>query len=271
MPSTLVRQYSIDSDVSYLKITFLKTLLAASLTNYAFLVSTDAATPVSISDPFDTIDVTDPLQYNSIAKVITLRFKANKLAASTTYNVTITGVTDVNGNIFPDDTSVQFTTPDTYDSGYLDVLPAEAQVIQVVDQSINRNIQDSVIELVKANVNFYIESTYPENQEWYINPDENSGRVIITFSTLPSATFLTSKYIKVQRKKIQRKPSRWENISVEISADNDEPLVYIDFPSYDYYPEAATPSTVVAYATPGYGYFEEGYKYRIVMSKSIGV
>jgi len=270
MPSTLVRAYSIDSDVSYIKVIFIPTLLAASLTNYAFLLSTNDASPVSVSDPFETIDVTDPLQYNSIAKTIKLRLKPNKLAASTTYNLTITGVTNVNGDIIPNDTSVQITTLDTYDSGYLDTLPASAQVIQVTDESINRNVFDSVVELVKANVNFYIESTFPENQEWYINPNENNGRVIITFSTLPSATFLNSNYIKTQRKAIQRKPSRWENLSVKISADNDNPKVYIDFPSYDYYPQAATPSTTVVYAAPGYGYFEEGYKYRIILSKSMG-
>jgi len=270
MPSTLVRSYSIDSDVSYIRITFLPTLLAASLTNYAFLLATNDASPVSVSDPFETIDVTNPLQYNSIARTITLRFKANKLTASTTYNLTITGVTDVNGNIKPDDSSVQIVVPSTYDAGYLDTLPATAQVIQVTDESINRNIFDSVVELVKANVNFYVESTFPENQEWYINPNENNGRVIITFSTLPSATFLNSNYIKTQRKAIQRKPSRWENLSVKISADNDDPRVYLDFPSYDYYPQAATPSTTVVYATPGYGYFEEGYKYRIILSKSMG-
>ena len=268
--STLVQDVSIDDEVTYIRLKFFKTLLFGSITNSAFSIATNNATPIVISDPFEIVDPTDPAQYNSIARELYLFIKPNKLAASTTYVLTINGLQDANGITFVSDSTVSFTTPAAYDTDYETALPAEEQPVQVKDLSIKRNIYKSVTELTNANINFYIESTDPVTGEWYIEPNYNNGRITVKFSKVPSASFLNTRYITVQRKLIQRNIARWESLDVKISLDTDEPWVYIDIPSYDFYPEAATPSTTTVYTTAGYGYFEEGYKYRIILSKSFG-
>lgn len=268
--SALIQTYTVNNEVSFIYIKFAQTVHASTIDNFAFTLATDVATPVSVSDLFVSIDVTDSSHYNSIARELTLFVKPNKLVASTSYVLTIDGLTDAAGGAFDADSSITFTTPDAYDPTYTEDLPAVAVVVQVEDKSLKKNIYTEVTEITQANVNFYIESTDPDNQDWYIVPDLNNGRVIIKFSAQPSASFLNTKYITVQRKPVQRQPARWETLTVTISLDSDEPWLYIDFPSYDHFPVAATPASDTVYTTGGYGYFEIGYKYRIVLSKSLG-
>jgi hypothetical protein len=45
--------------------------------------------------------------------------------------------------------------------------------------------------------------------------------------------------------------------------------VYVDLPSIDHYPEAATPSTATVYNQSGYSYYAENYKYRVLISKNL--
>jgi hypothetical protein len=268
--STLVQNFSVNNEVSYIYIKFSKTIHASSITNSAFSLTSDDATPVIFTDPFETIDVTDSNQYNSIARELFLYIKNSTLSASTGYTLNINGLYDAAGTSIALDTCITFTTPSDYNATYDDDLPATVAAVQIEDHSVKRNIYNSVQEIAQSNVNFYIESTDPINQDWYIEPDYNNGRVIVKFSTAPSASFLNNKFVTVQRKPIQRQAARWETLAVNILLDTDEPWMYIDFPSYDHYPEAATPSTNTVYTTNEYGYFEEGYKYRISMSKSIG-
>ena len=61
---------------------------------------------------------------------------------------------------------------------------------------------------------------------------------------------------------MQRTPARWEKVETQISLHSTNPDVFIDFPSND-----ATP----VYNTDGKTYFEKGYKYRIIVSKEIGI
>jgi hypothetical protein len=86
--------------------------------------------------------------------------------------------------------------------------------------------------------------------------------VVIYFNERPASNFLYKQYFKAQRKAIQRQPSRWENITTNISMHSWRPEVYLDFPSLD-----ATPS----YYVDDKDYFEKGYKYRIIVSKNVGI
>ena len=83
------------------------------------------------------------------------------------------------------------------------------------------------------------------------------------FNERPASNFLSNKYFLCQRKKIQRSPSRWEQVTSDIKMHSWKPEVYVDFPSLD----EATPS----YFVSGKEYFEKGYKYRIRISKDIGI
>jgi len=268
--STLVQNSSVNTEVSYIYLKFLKTVHAASIVNSAFTLTSNDATPVVLTDPFVPIDVTDSTQFNSIARELFLFIKTGTLTASTTYTLTIDGLYDASGASIAADSNCTFTTPAAYDNTYDDNLPAVPPIVQIQDLSVKRNIYQSVQEITQSNLNFYIDSTDPENYDWYIEPNYNNGRIIVKFSTTPSASFLNSQFITVQRKLISRQAARWETLNAVISLDTDEPWAYIDLPSYDLYPEAATPATTTVYTTNGYGYFEEGYKYRVTISKSVG-
>jgi hypothetical protein len=120
----------------------------------------------------------------------------------------------------------------------------------------------TTVQILAKNPRFYITSVDPENGEFYLDNAYNNGRVIISFSSRPASNFLNNLYFKVQRKKIQNQPTRWQNLSANVSMHSWKPEVYVDFPSLD-----ATPS----YYSDNKDYFETGYKYRIIVSKDIGI
>ena len=84
----------------------------------------------------------------------------------------------------------------------------------------------------------------------------------VEFNARPASNFLNTKYFKAQKKKIQRTPSRWENVGAKVSMHSWKPEVYIDFPSPD-----ATP----VFNVDGKEYYTTGYKYRVILSKDIGI
>lgn len=239
-----------------------------TLVNGSFTLTTNEATPVAIANPFETIVLAD--DYNSLARTLVLTWNSGVLSASTDYILTISGIKNISGDILSD-VQIQFTTgasvtPDPS-------LTAEEQVVYIVDQSIQYDLfsGSSNVSVIFGgqNSDFYFDSSDPENGEYFIEEDYNNGRAIIKFSSRPSATRLTSDYIKVQRKPIQRAPARWENLDVNISLDTSKSWVYIDFPSIDHWPAAATPSTTTVYYESGYYYYEPTYRYRIILSKDI--
>lgn len=233
-----------------------------SITNSKFTVATNVATPVSVSNPFYTIDTDN--DYSSLSGVLQLSWAAD-LAADTDYTLTISGLTNGSGVALPT-VEVNFTTDSTFAD---EPLPLEqATPPTVIDYSI---ISDAFTDLLIStdSLSFQVEEIYPENGDYLLPADFNNGRIIIKFTERPLPEFLSTTYFKVQKKEITRTPSRWENLDVVISLDSEYPWVYIDLPSVDHYPEAATPSEVVVYATEDYEYYSENYKYRIIVSKRI--
>jgi hypothetical protein len=134
--------------------------------------------------------------------------------------------------------------------------------ILVEDNSILTEAYSSY-QIIAKNPEFYIDSVEPKNGSFYLPNDNNNGRVTITFNARPASNFLSTKYFKAQRKKIQKSPSRWENVETVTQMHSWKPEIYIDFPSLI----DATPS----YYTENKDYFEKGYKYRITVSKDVGI
>ena len=120
----------------------------------------------------------------------------------------------------------------------------------------------STVQILAKNPNFYIVSVDPENGAFYIDRKYSDGRVTVEFNARPASNFLNTKYFKAQKKKIQRTPSRWENVGAKVSMHSWKPEVYIDFPSPD-----ATP----VFNVDGKEYYTTGYKYRVILSKDIGI
>ena len=245
--------------VNTVNIKFGRTIKISSIVDANFTVHTDTTTPVQLVSPFKVINtITD---YNQISRTLTLYWDVI-LQPNTDYVLTIANLLDSSGFIIPEE-KITFTsqtsaaTPSILTDNKATVL----NEVLIEDKSVRADIETGY-QILAKNPDFYIESTNPSNGDFYLNNDENNGRVTVTFSSRPASNFLTLKYFKAQRKKIQKTPSRWENVPVEVSMHSWKPDVYIDFPSDD-----ATP----VYYVDGKNYFESGYKYRVIVSAEVGL
>jgi hypothetical protein len=241
------------------------TLKTSSIVNSAFVVVAQTATPTTLANPFNIIDL--ETDYNSISRALTLYWADGALSANTAYELTVTDLKNAYGTIL-EDTAITFTTGDEV-TVTEDDLPETQDPPVIVDHSIQQTVFTNLV-INQANAPFKVDSIDPFDGDYYLPEDYNNGRIVIKFTDRPAYNFLAHPYIKVQKKAIQRSPSRWESIDFSISIDSTKPWVYIDLPSIDHYPETATPyAGDPVYYTDGYSYFSENYKYRILLSKDI--
>lgn len=254
--SNLVNNFVVG--INSLQIKFIRSVQVTSLLDENFVLTKTSDPSSPISSPFR--DINTLVHYNSISRVLTLFWNV-VLDGNTEYTVTISNLKDGGGLTIPSD-SFSFTTPES--SATPSSLVSTGTVIEEVliqDKSVKVDFETGY-QIIAKNPEFYIKEVSPTNGAFYINNGENDGRVILTFNQRPASNFLTSKYFKAQRKKMQRAPSRWENVSTQISMHSWKPDVFVDFPSDD-----STP----VYYEDGKTYFETGYKYRIIVSSEVGV
>lgn len=241
-------------------IKFGRTVKISSLKNENFKVVVAGATPTQVTAPFETINTIK--DYNQISRILTLYWRTTELDENTEYCIIVENLIDASGNIVATE-EIEFTwancgaTPNAIEVDDPGLVP-----VLIEDKSIKPDI-DISYSIIAKNPNFYIEETIPADGEFYLANDYNDGRVTIVFNERPASNFLSNNYFSCQRKKIQKAPSRWETVTAEVKMHSWKPEVYVDFPSL----EDATPS----YFTPGKDYFEKGYKYRIKISKDIGI
>lgn len=252
----LIESASVDTDVVILK--FGRTVKISSLINPNFIVQTTDATPAIVQDPFTAINtITD---YNQISRTLRLFWNVN-LNAGQEYLIRIVNLVDAVNDIIPEE-QIKFTkTDDATPSTITSFIEPDYEEILIEDKSV-RTDAFSTVQILAKNPNFYVADVDPSNGDFYLDNSYNNGRVRIEFNARPASNFLNNKYFKAQKKKIQRSPSRWESIDANISMHSWKPVVYVDFPSTD-----ATP----VYNTEDKTYFESGYKYRIILSKDIGI
>lgn len=248
-------------DENMVVIRFQKTIKISSLVNANFIVQTNSATPTVVSNPFQAIETI--IDYNQISRTLKLYWRDNVvLVNGTQYLLRLVNFIDA-ANESVSEEQICFTwkedqaTPPSFSS----VKEPEVKEVLVEDKSIRADAYTS-IQILAKNPDFYIEYVDPPNGDFYLSNDYNQGRVKIVFNERPALNFLNSNYFKAQRKKIQRTPSRWEALDARLRMHSWKPEVYVDFPSLD-----ATPS----YYTENKDYFESGYKYRIIISKDVGI
>ena len=252
----LIEHASVDSEVVIIK--FGRTVKISSLINPNFTVETTDATPVVVESPFVPINtITD---YNQISRTLRL-FWDVQLQQNKEYIISVQNLLDAVSETIPTEKIKFLKSTDATPSTITSYEEPVYQEVLIEDKSIRADAFSSV-QILAKNPNFYIKSVDPTNGDFYLDNAYNQGRVTIEFSARPASNFLNTRYFKVQRKKIQIAPSRWENISANVSMHSWKPEVYVDFPSME-----ATPS----YNTIGPDYFETGYKYRIIVSKDIGI
>lgn len=260
--SNILKTIRVLSD--HIELTFKVTLDASTIESSAFLLESVDATPVQIT--FQPIDLMQ--YYNSISRVLYIFYTS--IPAVGDYSLIISGLKNANGSSLEEE-SISLTYPYSEEEEVYE--PSDP--ITIHDKSIKREAF-IVAETIKAsNPYFYIVDTDPENDSVFVEEDYRQGRISITFSERPSPQFLNSLYIKVQRKDVN-KIGRWETLQIQISMDSYYPTIYIYIPAVgleDSATPAATPfsDTDRIYHTDGYIYFEENFKYRVKLSKEIGV
>lgn len=239
-------------------IKFGRTVKISSLVNQNFVVETNSATPVQISNPFETIQsLTD---YNQISRTLTLYWKV-VLPGNSEYKIRLLNLVDASGVIIPEEyicfsTQAEAATPSTLADN---TIPIVNQVL-IEDKSVRSDIETGY-QILAKNPYFYIKKSSPSTGEFFVDDSDNNGRITIEFNERPASNFLNTKYFKVQKKKIQRTPNRWENVPAQVSIHSWKSEVYVDLPSND--------STPVYFAEDK-TYIEPNYKYRIIVSAEVG-
>lgn len=245
-------------DINTVVIKFGRTIKISSLKNENFIVQTTAATPTVVNNPFMPINtITD---FNQISRTLTLYWDA-PLQANTEYVIRVINFLDAANELIAEEQIVFLKTDDATPASFSSIRVPDIQEVYIEDHSVRTDAYTSV-QIIAKNPNFYISSSDPISGDFYLDNSHNDGRVTIFFSSRPASNFLINSYFKAQRKKIQRTPSRWENLDARVSMHSWKPEVYVDFPSTD-----ATP----VYFTEDKEYFQSGYKYRIVVSKDVGI
>ena len=252
----LIEHATVDADVVVIK--FARTVKISSLINSNFIVETTDATPTIVESPFLGINtITD---YNQISRTLRL-FWDVQLTTDQEYVIKVSNLLDAVNETIPTE-QIKFTkTSDATPSTITSFNEPVYEEILIEDKSV-RSDAFSTVQILAKNPNFYVVSVDPSNGDFYLDNSYNNGRVAIEFNARPASNFLNGKYFKAQRKQIKSAPGRWENVDANISMHSWRPEVYVDFPSND-----ATP---IFYPTDG-TYFETGYKYRIILSKDIGI
>lgn len=242
----------------YVKLKFIDTIKLTSIVPEVFTLSTAAATPQAVSDPFDDFTIAD--NYNSLSRTLTLYWNSGKLQPLTDYTLTIDGLLDAASRPISDGT-VNFTTSSSTEPDTTEVEPPELEPVEIEDHSILTGLDFSIVEEPEVTDDeFAVTSVDPSDGTFFLDQDYARGRVSITFTQRPSIEKVNSTYFKAHRKLVQRQPIRWESVDVHVSLDSTSPVVYVDFPSLDDEP---------VYYTTDSDYFEDGYKYRVVVSKGL--
>lgn len=249
-------------DVNMVAIKFGRTIKINSIKKENLIVQTNSSTPSIVSNPF--LDIQTIVDYNQISRTLKLYWDPDaNLQSNTEYLIRLINFLDaVNETIPEEQISFTWKSNDATPSSFSSVRVPDADEILVEDKSIRSDAYTS-IQIIAKNPDFYISDIDPKNGDFYIENDFNLGRAKITFNSRPASNFLNNNFFKSQRKKIQRSPSRWETINTNVQLHSWKSEVYVDFPSLN----SATPS----YRQSGKEYFESGYKYRIIVSKEIGI
>lgn len=247
----LLDNVSVNVAQSTISVKFNNHVKVATLVTENFSLYLDSATPTLISDAFNEIDCND---YNSISRVLTLSLDSS-LEANTAYVLRVENV-EYAGSGTPVEDDYSFVTTDAV-TGIVEAVP---EPVFIDDFSIKSTIDIYDGDMVTGSSEFYFIDSDPVNSDFYVESDYNDGRITITFNANPDVSYLNADYIKVQRKKNQIGPTRWEAVPVNFAMSSTKPVVYLSFPAIE---DAAI------YREPGYTYFEEGYVYRVRLSRYI--
>lgn len=257
---SIYRSYKVRTD--YVEIKFVQSIQTSTLVNANFVVyDTTTATPAIVTSPFQTISLIR--DYDSISRTILLWWTSSDvLSDNSTYEIRISDLKNVIGETLADDI-ISFSTGviSTESEADLDEPPTRLPV-EVEDYSVKEVSFATTLATTSAD-SFQVVSVTPglENA-FYLDPSFNEGKIEVYFNEAPAANFVSTEYFKVQKKLITRGINTWTTVNTLVTSSPEDKLIVIYLPSND-----ATP----VYGEPDLVYWEEGYKYRLRISASVGI
>jgi hypothetical protein len=262
---SIYRSYKVQTD--YVEIKFVESIQVSTLVNANFLVyNTTTATPALLASPFQTINVVR--DYDSISRILLLWWTSSTtLSDNSDYEIRISGLKNVIGSTI-DDEIILFST-ETITTDPIEDLdePPTRLPIDVEDYSI-KEVSFATTLTASSSSTFTVESVTPNlENSFYLDPSFNEGKIEVYFNQSPAANFVSSEYFKVQRKLITRGINTWSNVTALVTSNPDDKLIVIYLPSI---PATTDVDQTVYYGEPDLVYWEEGYKYRLRISESIG-
>lgn len=243
-------------------IKFDATIKVSTITNDRFALYQNDATPFLVdSDPFK--DISHTTDYNSISKTLTLYWNDDVLEAETAYQLKLSGFRTAS-NILIEDETLDFATGTAATPSFDDLTqPEELEIIDytiIPDAFVSTNSVGD-LETEETTTSFALVETDPLDEDAFLSEDYNNGVLILKFNIRPKEAFINDTYFRGERKLLQRKPSKWEKVAVEVERDDYRPWVYVKFPSND---------TTPVYDTEDRVYWEGNYIYRVRILKEVG-
>lgn len=240
-----------------------------TLINDNFTLSIPDATPSAVTGAFDEIVV--ERDYQSVARELYLYWNI-QIETDTDYRITISNLEDAFENLVGTATidfstdGVNLATPNISESQFT------KEPTNIEDFSI-KAVADlggssSSSGITESSEDFSIVSIYPDvNESYYIGPYDYQAKIEITFNHFIPSNFINATDFRLQKKLVNNRLAvAWQNVTTVVAQQSDLPIVSIYLPSTD-----ATPiySYDISDLTD-YIFWEEGYKYRLVISKLVG-
>lgn len=264
----MLNYWEVTSD--FLRLVFDNTIKVSTLINSNFTVTTQSASPTLVSNPFRAINLgTD---YQSISRSLTLWWNT-ALQPGEVYTVYIRNLVTITGIPIADEyvtfSTEQGATPNTPDlSGRvtrepIDIEDYSIKTVPSFDDTGSGGGDDDPVDPDFL----HIVDVVPDLTLGYqIPPQGFGGKIVVEFSEKPLANYINSSDFRLQRKKLTG-ISHWEAVNTIVMAESEEPKVSIYLPSTDSSPVYSFEGEE-AEATI---YWEPGYKYRLMISKNVGV
>jgi len=245
----------------------------STLINNNFVLTKIDATPSqTLTSPFDPIVVSR--DYHPVSRELFLHWNLT-LETDSDYRITLQNIKNAFDVIVPthhiyfSTTDLNLATPNVSEPNFTkDPTNIEDFSIKVVSD-LFLDVTDIGGSGVSEPSNaFNIVSIHPDVTEaFYIGPYDFNGKIEITFSHYIPANFLNNQDFKLQKKSIlTRGISTWQTINTLVTQSSNDPIVSIYIPSQGIVPIYAYEATELA----DHIFWEEGYKYRLIISKNVG-
>jgi hypothetical protein len=265
----------VEITLEWIAIQFDQTVKTATIVNENFkLFDGGTAEPYSFAEVPDAFKVINlDSDYVSTSRTLMLKVRYNFWLPGHRYKLEIRNLQTPFGNpVLGLPITYEFDTPT--DILVDPVVPAPPiQPIDVEDTSLidppsftDDTTDDDEDTATPGNTFKIVDVTPALSDNIQLDALANSGKITIKFSHKPAANFVNSSDFKLQKKAVGAGFSKWETVNTVVAADSITPTVNV------YLPSVETP-VVYSYAVgddDSYTFWQPGYKYRLVLNKTIG-